>query len=86
VGAVTAASPAAFQSTADIQLAAEIRTAWLEDKRVAQICDRVTPVVRDGVVVLQGKVDTAEEKRVIGADARAVPGVTRVDDLVNTRE
>ena len=79
-------SSAALQSTDDIKLAAEIRTALRNDARVAAVSDRVTIVVRGGIVTLQGKVETQDERRVIEADTRAVPGVERIDNLIVTRE
>jgi len=82
----SAAAPVALQSTDDIKLAAEIRTALLKDPRVAAVSDRVTVVVRGGIVTLQGKVETHEQRSFVEDDTRAVPGVERIDDLIVTRE
>lgn len=81
-----AATSVALQSTDDIKLAADIRTALLKDARVAPVSDRVTVVVRGGVVTLQGKVETREQRSIVEDDTRAVPGVERIDDLIVTRE
>jgi osmotically-inducible protein OsmY len=81
-----AATSVALQSTDDIKLAADIRTALLKDARVAPVSDRVTIVVRGGVVTLQGKVETREQRSIVEDDTRAVPGVERIDDLIVTRE
>jgi osmotically-inducible protein OsmY len=78
-----AGAPApAFQSDGDIKLAAAIRTAILDDPRVAGVSNSVTIIARGGVVTLQGRVNTSEQKIVVESDARGVAGVERVDNLL----
>jgi osmotically-inducible protein OsmY len=73
---------AAFQSDADIKLAAAIRTAILNDPRVAGVSNSVTIVARGGVVTLQGRVNEKGQKDAVESDARGVQGVERVENLL----
>jgi osmotically-inducible protein OsmY len=75
-------SPVAFQSSEDVKRAADIRTVILEDKRVAGFSDQVTIVVRGGHVTLQGRAPNRELKQAVEEDARSVPGVEQVENLL----
>jgi osmotically-inducible protein OsmY len=77
---LSASAANAMQSDADIKLAAEIRTAILNDERVAGLSYSVTIVVREGHVTLQGKVNTAEQKKLVESVTRGVAGVKEVEN------
>jgi osmotically-inducible protein OsmY len=75
-------SPAPKQSDADIKLAAQIRTAILQDSRVAGASAGITILVRGGMVTLQGRVKDQEQKQAAEAVAKSVPGVEKVENLL----
>jgi osmotically-inducible protein OsmY len=79
---LSASAAAAMQSDADIKLAAKIRTAILNDPRVAGLSYGVTIVVREERVTLQGKVSTAEQKSTVESVTRGVEGVREVENLI----
>lgn len=74
------------ESSANIRITADIRKAILDDKSMsvnAQNCKVITEST--GVVTLRGPVNSQAEKDAIGAIAKAVAGVTRVDNLLDIK-
>ena len=70
----------------DIDITAEIRRAVVDDSAMSTNAKNVKIVTQDGVVTLRGVVDSQAEKDAIEAKAKAVAGVTSVDNQleVNT--
>lgn len=68
------------EDAADLALAGELRRELVDDATLSMSGKNVTVVVEDGVVTLRGKVASQAEKERITAKARALTGVTRVED------
>ncbi len=74
------------QSSVDIKVTAEIRRAIMDDKAMsmnAQNCKIITD--KSGLVTLRGVVNSQAEKDSIEAKAKAVGGVTKVDNLLEIK-
>lgn len=74
------------ESSASIRITADIRRAIMEDGNMsvnAQNCKIITDEA--GVVTLRGVVNTQQEKDSIDAKAKAVVGVTRVDNQLEIK-
>lgn len=65
---------------ADIQFAANVRHAIVDDKSLSTKAHNVKLVATAGTVVLRGPVASAEEKTKVEEIVRGVAGVTRVDN------
>ena len=70
------------ESEADIQTTAAIRKAVVDDKSLSTNAHNVKITTANGVVTLRGPVKSEQEKSAIEAKAKAVAGVTRVDNLL----
>ena len=70
-------------NSADIDLAAAVRKAIVQDDALSLLAHNVKLVAADGVVTLRGPVDSAEEKAELAARVAAVPGVSSVDDQLD---
>lgn len=74
------------QASEDVKITAEIRRAIMEDKSMSVNAQNVKIVTeKSGVVTLRGPVDTQTEKDAIEAKAKAVAGVTRVDNQLEVK-
>ncbi|MFN0131541.1 MAG: BON domain-containing protein [Phycisphaerales bacterium] len=74
------------ESSADIKVTAAIRRAVMDDKSMsmnAQNCKIITD--KSGLVTLRGVVNSQTEKDSIEAKAKAVEGVTRVDNQLEVK-
>jgi osmotically-inducible protein OsmY len=74
------------EASADVAITAAIRRAVMEDKTMptnAQNCKIITQA--GGIVTLRGVVDSAAERDQVGAKARAVAGVVRVDNELEVK-
>lgn len=74
------------ESPAQIAITAEIRKSIIADKAMsmnAQNCKIITD--KTGLVTLRGKVDSQAEKDSIEAKAKAVSGVTMVDNQLEVK-
>lgn len=74
------------QSSDDIRITADIRRAIMEDKSMstnAENCKVITD--KAGVVTLRGVVNSQAEKDSIEAKAKAVAGVSRVDNQLEVK-
>jgi osmotically-inducible protein OsmY len=74
------------ESPAQIAITAEIRKAIIADKNMsmnAQNCKIITD--KAGVVTLRGMVNSQVERDAVEAKARAVSGVTRIDNLLEIK-
>ena len=67
-------------SETDIRITSEIRAAIVENDELSMNAHNVKIITRDGVVVLRGPVEDAEEKTLISSIASDTSGVKRVDD------
>lgn len=67
-------------SKADIDITASIRRAIMEDKSMSMNAQNCKIITQSGVVTLRGPVASAEEKASIESKAKAVAGVTRIDN------
>jgi len=65
---------------ADIEVAANVRSAIVDDKSLSMKAHNVKLVASSGVVVLRGPVTSADEKARVAKIVRAVAGVNRVDN------
>ncbi len=65
---------------ADLELAAAVRSAIVDDDSLSMSAHNIKLVAADGVVVLRGPVVSADEKTRIGKLAAAVDGVSRVEN------
>jgi hyperosmotically inducible protein len=74
------------QSASDVRITAEIRRAIMDDTAMSTSAKNCKVITLNGVVTLRGPVATQAEKDAIGAKAKAIAGVTRVDNQleVNT--
>jgi osmotically-inducible protein OsmY len=68
---------------ADIDVAASVRSAIVDDKSLSMKAHNVKLVASSGVVVLRGPVASADEKARVAKIARAVAGVNRVDNQLD---
>lgn len=74
------------EASADVKITAAIRRAILDDKSMSVNAQNVKIVTeQSGVVTLRGPVDTQAEKDAIEAKAKAVAGVTRVDNQLEVK-
>jgi osmotically-inducible protein OsmY len=68
---------------ADIDVAASVRSAIVDDKSLSMKAHNVKLVASSGVVVLRGPVASADEKARVAKIARAVAGVNRVENQLD---
>jgi hyperosmotically inducible protein len=68
---------------ADIQLAADVRSAIVKDKQLSTKAHNVKLVAMNGVVVLRGPVANDAEKARVADIVTAVNGVSRVDNQLD---
>jgi osmotically-inducible protein OsmY len=74
------------ESSADIKVTADIRRAILDDKSMsinAQNCKIITE--KSGLVTLRGVVNSQAEKESIETKAKAIAGVTKVDNQLEVK-
>jgi len=74
------------ETSADIKITAEIRKAIMADNAMstnAQNCKIITE--KSGIVTLRGVVASQAEKDSVEAKAKAVAGVTRVENLLEIK-
>jgi len=72
-------------SKADIQVAANVRSAIYADKSLATKAHNVKLVANGGAVVLRGPVDSDAEKTKVEQIARGVAGVTSVENALDVK-
>ena len=70
----------------DLELAAAIRKAIVDDKSLSVIAQNVKVVTQGGTVTLRGPVQTADEKTRIGQLARNTAGVKSVDNQLDIKQ
>lgn len=74
------------QSAEDVKITAEIRKAIMDDKTMSMNGQNVKIITeKSGVVTLRGPVESQAEKDAIEAKAKAVAGVTRVDNQLEVK-
>jgi hyperosmotically inducible periplasmic protein len=78
--AVTSGDQSNTQS--DLDITQEIRKAVIADKDLSTNAHNVKIITANGVVTLRGPVKSSAEKANIGAMAKHVAGVTRVDNQI----
>ena len=70
----------------DVELAAAVRKAIVEDESLSTLAHNVKVVTQGGAVTLRGPVQNEEEKRQVGQLARLTPGVTNVDNQLDIKQ
>jgi hypothetical protein len=70
----------------DLELAAAVRKAIVEDKSLSTLAHNVKVVTQGGTVTLRGPVQTADEKNRIGQVAQRTAGVTRVENQLDIKQ
>jgi hypothetical protein len=74
------------ESSAAIRITAAIRRAILEDKSMSVAAQNCTVIAEEtGLVTLRGVLNSQAEKDSIEAKAKAVAGVTRVDNQLEVK-
>lgn len=73
------------ENSADIKITADIRRAVMDDKSLSTNAQNVKIVTSKGVVTLRGVVDTAAEKASVESKAKAIAGVTNVDNQTEVK-
>ncbi|HLO39789.1 MAG TPA: BON domain-containing protein [Phycisphaerales bacterium] len=81
----TPTPPDQSQSQADLDITAEIRRAIMSDNTMSVNAQNCKIITQNGSVVLRGPVNTQAEKDAIGAKAKAVPGVTSVNNELEVK-
>jgi len=66
----------------DLKITQAIRQAVVADKELSVNAHNVKIITANGAVTLRGPVKSSEEKANIGAKAKQVAGVTRVDNQI----
>lgn len=72
-------------NSADIDITAKIRSAIVDDSAMSTNARNIKIITQGGVVTLRGVVDTQAEKDSIETKARAVAGVTRIDNQLEIK-
>jgi hypothetical protein len=70
----------------DIDITAAIRKAVVDDKALSANAHNVKIMTSGGVVTLRGPVKSEDERKSVEAKAKAVAGVTRVDNLLEVEK
>jgi hyperosmotically inducible protein len=74
------------ESEADIQISAAVRKAVVDDKALSVNAKNVKITTANSVVTLRGPVKSEQEKSAIESKAKAVAGVSRVDNLLEVEK
>jgi hyperosmotically inducible periplasmic protein len=74
------------ESEADIQISAAVRKAVIDDKALSVNAHNVKITTANGVVTLRGPVKSEQEKSSIESKAKAVAGVSKVDNLLEVEK
>ena len=74
------------ETEADIRISAAIRKSVTDDKTLSVNAHNVKITTSNGIVTLRGPVKSDMEKSSIEAKAKAVAGVTRVDNLLEVEK
>jgi hyperosmotically inducible periplasmic protein len=72
-------------NSADIKLAASVRSAIVKDKSLSTLAHNVKLVASSGVVTLRGPVASVSEKAKVSERASQVAGVTSVDNELDVK-
>jgi hypothetical protein len=70
-------------SEQDLSITQQIRQAVVADSRLSLRAKNIVIITRDGIVTLEGRLNDADEREVIGSLVRLVSGVRRVDDRLH---
>ena len=74
------------ETEADIRISAAVRKSVTDDKTLSVNAHNVKITTSNGVVTLRGPVKSEMEKSTIEAKAKAVAGVTRVENLIEVEK
>ena len=75
-----------LETEEDIRISAAIRRAVTDDKALSTNAHNVKITTANGIVTLRGPVKSEQEKSSIEAKAKAVAGVTRVENLLEVEK
>lgn len=81
----TVTPPNQSESAADVKITADVRSAITSDSAMSVNARNVKIITQNGVVTLRGPVETQAEKDAIDAKAKAVAGVSRVDNQLEVK-
>ena len=70
---------------ADLDVAAAVRSAIVDDDSLSVAAQNVKLVAANGVVVLRGPVDSQDEKTKVGKIAAAIAGVSKVENHLDIK-
>ena len=73
------------QSESDVRITAEIRRAIMDDSSMSVNAQNCKVITKNGLVTLRGPVASQAEKDAIAAKAKAVAGVTGVDNQLEVK-
>jgi hypothetical protein len=74
------------ETEADVRISAAIRKSVTDDKALSVNAHNVKITTSNGIVTLRGPVKSEMEKSTIEAKAKAVAGVTRVENLLEVEK
>jgi hyperosmotically inducible periplasmic protein len=74
-----------LEKKADVTITAEIRRAIMNAEGMSTNAQNCKIITEHGQVTLRGPVDSQTEKDAIGALAAGIPGVVRVDNLLEVK-
>jgi hyperosmotically inducible periplasmic protein len=69
----------------DLALTQKIRQAVVKDSSLSMNAKNVKIIARDGVITLQGPVDSQQEKDAIATKAREIAGKDKVEDQLEVK-
>jgi hyperosmotically inducible periplasmic protein len=73
------------ETPADRELARKIRKSIVDDNSLSTSAHNVKVIVRDGVVILKGPVQSEDEKKSIGAKAEEIAGADKVKNHLTVK-
>lgn len=74
------------ENQADIRVTADIRKAILDDSSMSMDAKNIKVITVNGVTTLRGVVDSDAEKTAIESKARAVAGVSQIDNQLEVKK
>jgi hyperosmotically inducible periplasmic protein len=69
----------------DLALTQKIRQAVIKDRSLSMNAKNVKIIARDGIITLQGPVDSQQEKDTIATEAREIAGKDKVEDQLEVK-
>lgn len=73
------------ENTTDLAISQNLRIALFADKNLSAEAKNIKIFTEDGVVILRGALDSAEEKNEILKKAKSIDGVKKIEDQIQIR-